>query len=85
MGFRKIKSDQYISIGINIRRIRQDKNIKPIYLVKQLNLRGLTNMTKQRFYKIENDISNITASELVYIAEIMKVDIKELFKPISKL
>ena len=37
-------------------------------------------MTKQRFYKLENDQANITADELVMIAEIVGCDIADFFK-----
>lgn len=53
-----------------------------MYLVKQMNLRGFTSMTKQHFYKLENDIANISASELVVLAELLKVEIKDFFQPL---
>ena len=37
-------------------------------------------MTKQRYYKLENGLANITADELVMIAEILECEIKDLFK-----
>ena len=82
MNERRIKSDQHISIGANIKRIRKERNIQPMYLVKHMNLRGFTSMTKQHFYKLENDIANISASELVVLAELLKVEIKDFFQPL---
>lgn len=82
MNDRRIKSDQHISIGANIKRIRMEQKVPPMYLVKQMNLRGFTSMTKQHFYKLENDIANITASKLVVLVDLLNVDIHEFFRPL---
>ncbi len=48
-------------------------------LIRELQLQGL-NINKQRYYKLEHDLANVFASELVAIAEYLGVDISELFK-----
>ena len=75
----KIRSDSKISGGANIKRIRQAKGIRAFDLIRELQLQGL-NINKQRYYKLEHDLANVFASELVAIAEYLGVDISELFK-----
>jgi transcriptional regulator with XRE-family HTH domain len=75
----KIRSDSKISVGANIKRIRQAKGIRAFDLIRELQLQGL-NINKQRYYKLEHDLANVFASELVAIAEYLGVDISELFK-----
>ena len=75
----KIHSDSKISVGANIKRIRQAKGIRAFDLIRELQLQGL-NINKQRYYKLEHDLANVFASELVAIAEYLGVDISELFK-----
>lgn len=75
----KIRSDSKISVGANIKRIRQAKGVRAFDLIRELQLQGL-NINKQRYYKLEHDLANVFASELVAIAEYLGVDISELFK-----
>lgn len=75
----KIRSDNRISVGANIKRIRQAKGIRAFDLIRELQLQGL-NINKQRYYKLEHDLANVFASELVAIAEYLGVDLAELFK-----
>ena len=75
----KIRSDSKISVGANIKRIRQAKGTRAFDLIRELQLQGL-NINKQRYYKLEHDLANVFASELVAIAEYLGVDISELFK-----
>ena len=75
----KIRSDSKISVGANIKRIRQAKGIRAFDLIRELQLQGL-NINKQRYYKLEHDLANVFASDLVAIAEYLGVDISELFK-----
>ena len=75
----KIRSDSKISVGANIKRIRQAKGIRAFDLIRELQLQGL-NINKQRYYKLEHDLANVFASELVTIAKYLGVDISELFK-----
>ena len=75
----KIRSDNHISVGANIKRIRESKGVRAFDLIRELQLQGL-NINKQRYYKLEHDHANVFASELVAMAKILDVDISEFFK-----
>ena len=75
----KIRSDNHISVGANIKRIRESKGVRAFDLIRELQLQGL-NINKQRYYKLEHDLANVFASELVAMAKIVDVDISEFFK-----
>lgn len=77
----KVRSDSHISVGANIKRIRTKKKIKAAAIVLELQLQGL-NINKQRYYKLEHDLANVYASELVAIAKYLKVDLNDLFIPL---
>ena len=75
----KIKATPTIDLGSNIKQIIQTKKLRKADIIRQMQLAGIP-MTKQRFYKLENDQANITADELVMIAEIVGCDIADFFK-----
>ena len=75
----KIKSTEKINLGQNIKNIVQNKGIRKADIIRQLQLEGIA-MTKQRFYKLENNQANITADELAMIAKVLECDIAEFFK-----
>lgn len=75
----KIRSDNHISVGANIKRMREEKGIRAYDLIRELQLQGFT-LNKQRYYKLEHDLANVFASELVAIANYLDVDINEFFK-----
>lgn len=75
----KIRSDNHISVGANIKRMREAKGIRAYDLIRELQLQGFT-LNKQRYYKLEHDLANVFASELVAIANYLDVDINEFFK-----
>ena len=75
----KIRSDNKISVGANIKRIRVAKEVRAFDLIRELQLQGF-NITKQRYYKLEQDLANVYASELAAIARYLDVDISEFFK-----
>lgn len=75
----KIRSDNHISVGANIKRIREVKGIRAYDLIRELQLQGFT-LNKQRYYKLEHDLANVFASELVAISKYLDVDINEFFK-----
>ena len=75
----KIKATPTIDLGSNIKQIIQTKKLRKADIIRQMQLAGIP-MTKQRFYKLENDQANITADELVMIAEIVGCDIAEFFR-----
>ena len=74
----KIKQDS-IQIGANIRRIRKERNIKQVDLVRLLQLEGI-DMTRECLVKIERGIQHIKISQLKGIKEILNVSYEDLFK-----
>ena len=76
----KIKSTPKISLGTNIKNIIEGKKIKKANIIREMQLAGIP-MTKQRFYKLENNLANITADELVMLATILDCDISDFFEP----
>ena len=74
----KIKQDS-IQIGANIRRIRKEKNIKQVDLVRLLQLRGI-DMTRECLVKIERGIQHIYASQLCAIRDVLSTTYDELLK-----
>lgn len=75
----KIRSDNCISIGSNLKRIRKAKNVRAFDLIRELQLQGFS-LNKQRYYQLERDLANVYASELVAISQYLKVDINEFLK-----
>ena len=76
----KIKSTPKISLGTNIKNIIEGQNLKKANIIREMQLAGIP-MTKQRFYKLENNLANITADELVMLATILDCDISDFFEP----
>lgn len=75
----KIKSDEVISIGTNIREIRKSKNIGQTELVRLLNLQGIS-ITRESLVKIERGIQHIYASQLRGIKYALQTTYDELLK-----
>lgn len=75
----KIRSDNHIHVGENIKKIREEKSIQASDLIRYLQLQGL-NINKQRYYKLEHDLANVYASELVAMAMYLEVNISDFFK-----
>lgn len=75
----KIKQDDNIHIGANIRRIRKEQNMGQTELIQKLQLTGLT-MTRETLVKIERGIQHIQASQLKAIKEVLKTTYDELMK-----
>ncbi|MBQ6868764.1 MAG: helix-turn-helix transcriptional regulator [Clostridia bacterium] len=79
MGEQKIKSDENISIGANIRRIRLSKGIGQTELVRMLQLDGV-DITRESLVKIERGIQHIYASQLRAIKNALETTYDELLK-----
>lgn len=73
----KIKQD--ISIGANIKRIRQEQNLGQTELVRLLQLDGVE-MTREALVKIERGIQHIRASQLRGIRDVLHTTYDELLK-----
>ena len=74
----KIKQD-VILIGRNIKNIRKAKNIKPIDVVRTMQLMGV-DITRESYVKIERGIQHIYATQLKAIKEILDTSYDELLK-----
>ncbi|MBQ7087304.1 MAG: helix-turn-helix transcriptional regulator [Clostridia bacterium] len=79
MNEQKIKSDENISIGANIRRIRLSKGIGQTELVRMLQLDGV-DITRESLVKIERGIQHIYASQLRAIKNALETTYDELLK-----
>lgn len=79
MNDQKIKSDNNITIGENIRKIRLAKKIGQTELVRLLQLHGIS-MSREALVKIERGIQHIYASQLKAIRDILDTTYDELLK-----
>ena len=79
MDEQKVKSDDKISIGKNIRRIRESRQIGQTELVRLLQLHGVS-ITRESRVKIERGIQHIYASQLRAIKEVLDTTYDELLK-----
>ncbi len=75
----KIKSDSQVNLGLNIRRIRKERNIGQTELVKLLQLQGVS-MTRETLVKIERGVQHIYVSQLRAIRDILETNYDELLK-----
>ncbi len=75
----KIKNDDLICIGQNIRRIRKEQKIGQTALSVRLQLHGI-NMTRESLVKIERGIQHLYASQLRGIKEVLGTTYEELLK-----
>ena len=75
----KLKSDNLISIGTNIRTIRKSKNIGQTELIILLELQGIV-ITRESLVKIERGIQHIYTSQLKAIRDVLGTSYDELLK-----
>lgn len=71
----KIKQD--IAIGANIRRIRNEKKVKQVELVRLLQLEGVE-MSRETLVKIERGKQHIRATQLRAIRDALGTSYDEL-------
>ena len=79
MAEQKIKQDNEIQIGINIRDIRKVKGVGQTELVRRLQLMGI-NITRETLVKIERGIQHIQASQLRGIRDALQTTYDELLE-----
>ena len=79
----RIKHDEKILIGSNIKRIREQRKIKPKDLVLRVQLCGV-DINIFSHSKIEANTQHIKASQFRAIAEILEVDCMELLRKPSE-
>ena len=75
----KLKSDNNICIGRNIRTIRKSRKIGQTELVIRLQLQGVL-MTRETLVKIERGIQHIYATQLRAIRDALETTYDELLK-----
>lgn len=75
----KIKQDNIIRIGENIRYIRKSQKIGQTELVGRLQVMGV-NMTRETLVKIESGIQHIQATQLRGIRDVLQTTYDELLK-----
>ena len=71
MAEQKIKQDDTIHIGNNIRLIRKERKVGQTALVRQLQLMGV-DMTRETLVKIERGIQHVQASQLRGIRDVLQ-------------
>lgn len=79
MGTQKIKQDETINIGANIRKLRKKKGMGQTELAITLQLMGVS-MTRETLVKIERGIQHIQASQLKGIRDALQTSYDELLK-----
>ena len=75
----KIKNDNSICIGRNIRELRQQKGIRQVALIRELQLRNIS-ITREALVKIEGGRQHVTASQLYAIRDVLGVTYDDLLK-----
>lgn len=78
----KIKNDNSICIGMNIRELRQQKGIRQVALIRELQLRNIS-ITREALVKIEGGRQHVTASQLCAIRDVLGVTYDDLLRPSS--
>jgi len=73
----KIKQDNIIHIGMNIRAIRKERKVGQTELVRRLQLMGI-DMTRETLVKIERGIQHVQASQLMGIRDALQTTYDEL-------
>ena len=74
-----IRNDSTCCIGANIRRLRKEKGIRQVDLVRKVQLLGV-NLTRETLVKIERGIQHIKVSQLRAIKEVLGVTYDDLLE-----
>ncbi|MCI8741387.1 MAG: helix-turn-helix transcriptional regulator [Lachnospiraceae bacterium] len=74
-----IKNDESICIGLNVRRIRKEKQIGQTALVSMVQLQGV-NLTREALVKIERGVQHIKVSQLKAIRNALQTSYEELLQ-----
>lgn len=78
----KLKQTKDISIGENLRRLRNEANLTQEQVVAQLQLRNLPT-SRSTYSQIELGTYNIRVGELVALVEILHTDYNTIFHGIK--
>ena len=79
----RIRPDEKIHIGTNIRMIRKDRKISQKEMAELLQLQGIP-ISRETYVKIERGIRGIRASEMKAIRDILHTTYEELFQETIK-
>ena len=75
----KIKSDELIHLGRNIKELRMKMNMTQEEVTQKLQLRGFS-ITRSTYAKMEIGMRHISASQLEAIRDILKTTYEELME-----
>ena len=75
----RIRQDEKIKIGKNIRRIRKEKKIGQKEMAEKMQLRQIP-ISRDTYIKLERGDRNIGASELKVIKEVLETTYEVLFE-----
>ena len=78
----KLKQTQDISIGDNLRKLRNQAKLTQEQVVAQLQLRNCS-ISRSAYSQIESGTYNIRISELVALAEIFRTDYNTIFNGLT--
>lgn len=78
----KLRQINDITLGDNLRKLRNATNLTQEQVVAQLQLRDLS-ITRSIYSQIESGTYNIKISELIALAEIFHTDFNTIFKGIT--
>lgn len=78
----KLRQIGDISLGNNLRNLRNSMNLTQEQVVAQLQLRNLS-ITRSIYSQIEAGTYNIKISELIALAEIFHTDFNRIFEGLS--
>ena len=73
----RIRQDERINIGKNIRRLRKEKKISQKEMAEKMQLDSIP-ITRETYVKLERGIRNVGASELKAIKEILDTSYDQL-------
>ena len=73
----RIRQDERINIGKNIRRIRKERQISQKEMAEKMQLLRIP-ITRETYVKLERGIRNVGASELKAIKEILDTSYEQL-------
>ena len=79
----RIKNDELIQIGTNIKHLRSERGIKATELIREVNLRGV-DLNTFSLSKIEANTQHIKASQFKAIMEVLHCDAQQLLESIEQ-
>lgn len=79
MDEQKVKQDDLICIGKNIRKIRKENGLRQTELVRKLQLNAV-DISRESLVKIERGTQHVSASQLRAIRDILGTTYDELLK-----